>query len=281
QGPAMKEDPTGRGAPTPAQAEYGARNPELFGRPGVTAVMPAANISSTLASDMPVLTNPGAAVEAVDNGETVVADRNSSDTKMYVPHVDQLSERLGRAELAPAGTTVVRGSRDKVVEKEYGGGGGARGDAEPAADQYTRKTVDYVEEKVGMATRPLEARDFYATCETPSEPFSTLKQQNNTDGTACDMCQCAPCQCDKMAKGFPYELTPQEQKRSGRPSVHNARKAVTGSNAHAAHDYKLHSKTRSEEHGQVEFRTREYVGNVQQQGVGSVEELSAREREKL
>ncbi|GIL79473.1 hypothetical protein Vretimale_18357 [Volvox reticuliferus] len=284
----LKEDPTGRGTLTPAQAEFGARNDQLFGRPEVKAVMPDANLASTVASDMPVLTNPGAALEAAaDNGETVVVDPKSSETKIYVPKVDQLAERLGRAELAPAGTTVVQGARDKVVEAEHNqpnwSGAWAGKDQDAHADQYTRKTVDYTEEKVGMATRPLEARDFYATCESATEPFSSVKVQatQGDPSLACDMCRCAPCQCDKVDKGFPYELTPPEQRRSGKPSVRNYRKAVTGQNAHAAHDYKLHSKVRSEEHTQVEFLGREHVGNVPQQGAGSLEDLPAKEREKL
>ncbi|KXZ43910.1 hypothetical protein GPECTOR_78g98 [Gonium pectorale] len=53
-----REDPTGRHTATPAEIEYGERNDELFGRPKVRAVMPGANISSSVAADMPMLTNP-------------------------------------------------------------------------------------------------------------------------------------------------------------------------------------------------------------------------------
>ncbi|KAG2452372.1 hypothetical protein HYH02_002618 [Chlamydomonas schloesseri] len=318
-----RPDPTGHGQPAPAAAEYGARNAELFGRPGVAAVMPAAAIGSVTAADMPVLTNPGGALEAPDNGETVVLDVAASDTRLYVPPevaqaqqaqqqqqrsqgqqhvahgaastpgqhmadtraVDQLSSRLGRAELAPAGTTVVRGGRDKVVEKEYGsyGGGGSDAGGGGGTDQYTRKTVDITEEKVGMATRPLEARDFYATSERGgggTEPYSSVKAQNEVEGVACDLCQCAPCQCDKMTKGYAYELTPAEQKRHGKPSMHTTHKAVTGTNAHAAHDYKLHSKPRSEQHALVGDRMREWTGNVPS-GTGSLDDLTPEQRHKL
>ncbi|GLC39086.1 hypothetical protein PLESTB_000008900 [Pleodorina starrii] len=277
-----REDPTGRGAPTPAQAEFGERNPDLFGRPGVNAIMPQANLSSSIVTEMPLVTNPGAAIESAgDKGETVVMDPTASDTRLLAPRVDQLAERLGRAELAPAGTTIIRGARDKVVEAEYEQSRG--GDREPHTDQYTRKKVDYTEEKVGLATRPLEARDFYATCETTNEPYSSVKAQAQgaDPGVACDMCRCAPCQCDKVAKGFPYELTPAEQKRSGKPSLHNTRKPVTGQNTHAAHDYRLSAKVRSDEHAQVDFRTREYVGGVNTEGGGSLQEMSAGERDKL
>ncbi|EFJ45942.1 hypothetical protein VOLCADRAFT_118206, partial [Volvox carteri f. nagariensis] len=246
----MRDDPTGRGAQTPAQAEYGERNDELFGRPGVNAVMPQANLASTVVTDMPIITNPGAAVEAAaDNGETVVVDPKSSETRIFIPKVDQC----------------------------------------PCPPSFST-SVDYTEEKVGLATRPLEARDFYSTCESTVEPYSTVKAQavKGDPSMACDMCRCAPCQCDKMAKNFPYELTPQEQKRYGKASVHDARKPVTGKNTHPAHDYKvkmmvmvvvLHSKIRSEEHAQVAFRTREFEGNVKMQGVGSLEDLPAKERE--
>ncbi|PNH03516.1 hypothetical protein TSOC_010420 [Tetrabaena socialis] len=274
----LKEDPTGHGAPTPAQAEYGERNPELYGRLGVHAVMPDANLASTVASDMPVLTNPGGAFETAGKGETVVADPHTADTKLYAPPVDQLAERLGRAELAPPGTTVVRGSRDKVVESEYG----RDEDVDTAPDQFTRKLVDYEEEKVGMLTRPLEARDFYATCDSANEPYSSVKAQNERgDVTPCDVCECAPCQCDKVARDFPFEMTPQEQKRSGRPHLHNARKPVTGVKSHPAHDFKIHSRVRDETHALVDFRTREFEGNVHLEGRGSFEELPPEQREKL
>ncbi|GLC60676.1 hypothetical protein PLESTB_001656900 [Pleodorina starrii] len=82
-----REDPTGRGTPIPAQAEFGECN--------------------------------GAAIESAgDKGETVVVDPTASDTRLLAPWVDQLAEQLGRADLAPAGTTIIRGARDKVVEAE-------------------------------------------------------------------------------------------------------------------------------------------------------------------
>ncbi|KAG2482662.1 hypothetical protein HYH03_018434 [Edaphochlamys debaryana] len=241
----LKQDPTGPGAPTAAQAEYGARNPDLFSGPRVDAVLPEANLGSTIASAMPTVTHQGAAVEAAaDNGEAVVLDPSSSDTKVYTPHVDQLADRLGQARLAPPGTTVVQGGRDKVMEKEHG----EYGTDTSAPDQHVaRKIVDYTEEKVGMATRPLVAADFYATSESANEPLSSMKAQN--------------------------QLTPQEQKRSGRPATHNTAKPVTGKNHHAAHDYTMHAKPRSEQHAQVELRTREYQGNVNQEGIGSFEDV--------
>ncbi len=47
----------------------------------------------------------------------------------------QLSDQMGRAEIAPRGTTAVRGSRDKVVEAEHNEGD----DALAAGDQVARK----------------------------------------------------------------------------------------------------------------------------------------------
>ncbi len=135
-----------------------------------------------------------------------------------------------------------------------------------------RRSIDFTEEKVGMASRPLEPRDFYATSESTHEPISDLKAQNDIvrrrlytmgmtvpglvrvgendtcvlpwhasaacdasgrddsicvpgvreltwgpcgwpvralvaqEGVGCDLCQCAPCQCDKIAKGYAYEV---------------------------------------------------------------------------
>ncbi|GLC47329.1 hypothetical protein PLESTF_000863100 [Pleodorina starrii] len=80
---------------------------------------PQANLSSFVVTEMPLVTNPGAAIESAgDKGETVVVDPTASDTRLLAPWVDQLAEQLGRADLAPAGTTIIRGARDKVVEAE-------------------------------------------------------------------------------------------------------------------------------------------------------------------
>ncbi len=61
-----------------------------------------------------------------------------------------------------------------------------------------------------MATRPLEARDFAVTSESADhEPYSNVKEQLHDPraaAEACDLCQCVPCQCDKMDKNFPYEV---------------------------------------------------------------------------
>eukprot|EP00198_Chlamydomonas_reinhardtii_P004918 XP_001694254.1 predicted protein [Chlamydomonas reinhardtii] len=108
-----------------------------------------------------------------------------------------------------------------------GGGPSSRGCHYQLHESTRQHDVDFTEEKVGLATRPLEARDCYATCERGPEPYSTVKAQNQQAGVECDMCRCAPCQ-----------LTALEQKRSGKPSLHTPHKAVTGTNAHPAHDYK-------------------------------------------
>ncbi len=61
-----------------------------------------------------------------------------------------------------------------------------------------------------MATRPLEARDFAVTSKSAhNEPVSSVKAQLHDPraaSEACDLCQCAPAQCDKMDKNFPYEV---------------------------------------------------------------------------
>ncbi|KAG2426501.1 hypothetical protein HXX76_011728 [Chlamydomonas incerta] len=85
-----------------------------------------------------------------------------------------------------------------------------------------------------------------------------------------------------MAKGFPFELTAPEQRRSGKPSPHNARKpVVTGASAHAAHDYKLHSKPRSEQHTLVGNQLAEWTGNVPTEGTGSLDDLPPQQREQV
>jgi hypothetical protein len=39
----------------------------------------------------------------------------------------------------------------------------------------------------------------------------------------------------------PFELTPQETKRGGKPAIHHPHKRETGQNAHEARDYRGHA----------------------------------------
>ncbi len=67
-------------------------------------------------------------------------------------------------------------------------------------------SVDFAKEKLGLATRPLDARDAYVTSESrdQGEPISSLYGGDER----CELCECNPCQCDKVdASRVPYEVS--------------------------------------------------------------------------
>lgn len=173
---------------------------------------------------------------------------------MYVPlttdTVVLLLTRYGTAFYATTfSKTFTQGAREFELEAEFP----PPAPGTEGADLPDRVPVDFAEEKVAMETRPLEARDFYASSTNRAvEPFSSMKQQN-VDATTevCPLCECLPCQCDKMKKTFAYELTEQQQKRSGRASLHSLARPTGGEdrpNTREQHDYRLHAAPRNEHH---------------------------------
>lgn len=242
--------------PTPAQLEAGEGRSELLGEPGVRAAMPHGYMVGTVASEMPVLVHKGGAMEAPDGGETVVRVGVRHTSRLQVP-VDEASEEgvrraLQGAHLAekPDGVVVEQGMGDFEREEDFGP---SPEEEEEAVDQVP---VDFTEEKVGPATRLLTAADFYPAGDKHVEPYSSVKQQNERPGAgACELCECNPCQCDKLPKTYPYELSESETKRAGRPQLHHhTKKPVGGENrpgSSGSRDFRLHAKPRSEAHASM------------------------------
>lgn len=76
---------------------------------------------------------------------------------------------------------------------------------------------DFVTNKVGMEYEERDAADAYVGAESKVEPISTMKQAG---AELCELCACAPCQCDKMKKtggtgNDPFEVRRQEGRASG------------------------------------------------------------------
>ncbi|KAF6253553.1 hypothetical protein COO60DRAFT_1463124 [Scenedesmus sp. NREL 46B-D3] len=121
--------------------------------------------------------------------------------------------------------------------------GAPAGDDEHCLQQAKRGRADFTKNKVGMEYEERTAAGSYVDAEH-GEPISSMKQAGVE---SCDLCSCAPCQCDKMRKtggpsNAPYEMTPAETKRGGKPAIHSKHRDVTGKNAHDAHDYRGHAK---------------------------------------
>ncbi|GBF96371.1 hypothetical protein Rsub_09170 [Raphidocelis subcapitata] len=244
---AARSDP--RRGPTPAEAELGERNADMYGE-AQGYEMPQANMGSVVATANPVIFEKGGAVDTPSQGETVVPVAGSAETRRVLDAPGAgLAGRMGRASLrdapANAGGAVLFGQREKEVERDFGGGRGAAGAPAGAEGEEGAEAgrgeggaagsvpVDWADEKVGMERRVPRAADAYpATDSARNEPVSSVKQP----GEACDVCACNPCQCDKLRST--YRLSPPETKRSGKPHLHTKAKPVTGVNSHEAHDYR-------------------------------------------
>ncbi|KAI8464253.1 MAG: hypothetical protein J3K34DRAFT_121646 [Monoraphidium minutum] len=164
---------------------------------------------------------------------------------------------------------VLFGQRERELERQFGADapGGPEGEEGGAARPQSVK-IDYADEKVGMQSRAPRAADAYPVSDSRRvEPVSSMKQA----GDICDVCECNPCQCDKLRSSYriPTELTPAETKRSGKPHMAHTAKPVTGVNSHDAHDYRMHAKPRPEDHSGIGGRTADYQGDVPETGRGS------------
>ena len=62
---------------------------------------------------------------------------------------------------------------------------------------------------------------------SPSPLFNIQNSVKTPGVEACEMCECAPCQCDKYgSQRVPFELTKMETKRRGGPHLHSKAKEV-------------------------------------------------------
>lgn len=249
----------------PAIVELGEHNTELLGEPvHKYAHLPSSHMDSSVVTDNPVLVDKGGAMETPSLGETVVRVPGSADTKVATDEqegvgkgqltADELAQRMHGLGVVGAHTVVLEGMREKELDEEYG-------QAQDEEQEVEHVSIDFTKEKVGLATRPLDARDAYVTSESrdQGEPISSLYSGDER----CELCECNPCQCDKVdASRVPYEVTKQEQKRMGKPHMKHTAKPVTGKNAHDARDYRMHAKPRSEQHAGVGQRLADYEGNV-------------------
>ncbi|WIA08105.1 hypothetical protein OEZ85_007567 [Tetradesmus obliquus] len=207
---------------------------------------------------------------------------------------------------APPGTKVLHGQKERENEAEFderamtpakglaagGGDGGTIGEGSgvtgiernraaaagaPAGDDEhllatgekgEKIKADFTKNKVGMEYEERTAAAAYVDSEH-GEPISSMKQAGVE---SCVLCACAPCQCGQMRKGGgygndPFEMTPAETKRSGKPAIHSKHRQVTGRNAHDAHDYRGHAKQVNESHVGIGGKLADFQGNVPD-GVG-------------
>lgn len=287
---------------TPAQQSVSEFNSDLYGDPTRAHKMPAVNMGSSIVTAMPVMMTEGGVVDTVSQGETVVKVPGSSDTVhlsgltggpgQELPSSEELADKLRDTavhDTPPPGAKVLAGTKAHENEMKYDdravqptAAAAATAGAPAGEDEHLlmatgqkgeKVRTDFTMNKVGMEYQELTAGDLYVDSESKTEPISSLKQPG---ADLCDLCACGPCQCDKMKHSGgggnnPYELTPAETKRSGKPAIHHPHREVTGKNAHEAHDYRGHAKQVREDHARIGNKLGDYEGDVPE-GVGDVDD---------